>query len=123
MLSRWAFLACSAATLTAVGCASQQQQLGQKQNAAVQVALQRGRFDLNCPSATATVLSQDYIEPAVQGPWVSGLTRLEYTIGVQGCDSKATYVVMCQENTDTCFAAHPENVYEPPLRRALGARP
>ena len=89
------------------GCATQQKQLQEKQEGAVQTALQRGRFDMNCPSATATVLSRDYIQPAVQGPWVSGLTRVEYTVGVAGCNQRDTYVVLCQEGTDTCFAANP----------------
>lgn len=57
---------------------------------AVDTALKRARFESNCPSATAIVLSQDYIEPAVQGPWVSGTTRIEYTIGVAGCDQPTT---------------------------------
>jgi len=62
-------------TLVALaGCATQQKQLQARQDGAVQTALQRGRFDLNCPAATATVLSRDYIQPAVQGPWVSGLS-------------------------------------------------
>ena len=89
------------------GCATQQKQLQAKQEGAVQTALKRGRFDLNCPAATATVLSRDYIQPAVQGPWVSGMNRVEYTVGVAGCDRRETYVVLCQEGTDTCFAASP----------------
>lgn len=96
----------------ATGCASQQQQLAEKQPAAIEAALQRGRFDLNCPSATATVLSQDYIQPAVQGPWVNGLERVEYTVGVQGCGQRTTYVVMCQIGTTTCFAANPEGRFQ-----------
>jgi hypothetical protein len=95
------------------GCASQQQQMTQRQPAAMQTALQRGRFDLNCPSATATVLSQDYIQPAIQGPWVNGLNRIEYTIGVAGCNQRTTYVVMCQEGTETCFAASPDSRFRP----------
>ena len=39
---------------------------------------------------------------------MSGLNRVEYTVGVKGCDRRATYVVLCQEGTDTCFAANPE---------------
>lgn len=93
----------------AAGCVSQQQMLDQRQSGAVDTALQRGRFDLNCPSATATVLSQDYIQPAVQGPWVAGMTRVEYTVGVAGCNQRTTYVVICQEGTDTCFAANPDS--------------
>jgi len=59
------------------------------------------------PAATATVLSSDYIQPAVQGPWMGGLDRVEYTVGVAGCNQRNTYVVLCQVGTDTCFAAHP----------------
>ena len=91
------------------GCPSQSQMLTQKQPVAIQTALQRGRFDLNCPSATGTILSQDFIQPAVQGPWVSGLQRAEYTVGVEGCGQRTTYVVLCQEGTDTCFAADPRD--------------
>lgn len=90
------------------GCATQQQMLDTRQDGAVQTALQRGRFELNCPSATATVLSRDFIQPAVQGPWVGGLERVEYTVGVAGCNQRTTYVVICQEGTDTCFAANPD---------------
>lgn len=108
-MTRAARLLALCAGLTIVtGCASQQQQLAARQDEAVQTALQRGRFDLNCPAATATVLSQDYIQPAIQGPWVSGLTRVEYTVGVAGCNQRTTYVVICQEGTDTCFAANPD---------------
>lgn len=104
---RMVLLAVAAA---AGGCASQQQQLTTRQPGAIDAALQRARFDLSCPSATATVLSQDYIQPAVQGPWIAGTTRLEYTIGVQGCNQKATYIVMCQEGTQTCFANRGEHL-------------
>ena len=95
------------ACLLLAGCMAQQQQLAQRQLNAEQVALQRAQFDMNCPSATATVLSSDYIQPAIQGPFVAGLTRLEYTIGVEGCGQRTTVVVMCQEGTETCFAANP----------------
>ena len=94
------------------GCATQQQQLAQRQPEAIQAALQRGRFDLNCPTATATVLSNDYIQPAIQGPWVSGLNRVEYTVGVEGCNQRTTYIVICQEGTDTCFAASPDRRFQ-----------
>ena len=90
-----------------MGCATQKQLIAQKQDGAIETALQRGRFELNCPAATATVLSSDYIQPAVQGPWMGGLDRVEYTVGVAGCNQRNTYVVLCQVGTDTCFAAHP----------------
>jgi len=92
----------------AAGCATQQQMLAQRQSGAVDTALQRGRFDMNCPAATATVLSQDYIQPAIQGPRFGGLTRVEYTVGIEGCNQRTTYIVICQEGTDTCFAANPD---------------
>jgi len=98
-----------AVAVTAAGCVTQQQAVVQKQDGAVQTALQRGRFDLNCPEATGTVLSSDYIQPAVQGPWVQGLTRIEYTVGVAGCGQRKVYVVMCQEGSDYCFAATPND--------------
>jgi len=93
------------ALLLAGGCASQSQMLDNRQPSAIETALQRGKFDLDCPSATAVVLSRDFIQPAVQGPWVSGMTRVEYTVGVEGCNQRTTYIVICQEGTDTCFAA------------------
>src|ERR1044072_299258 len=79
-----------------VACATQQQMLAERQGEAVQTALSRGRFDLNCPDATATVLSQDFIQPAIQGPWVSGLQRVEYTVGVEGCNQRKVYIILCQ---------------------------
>jgi hypothetical protein len=33
------------------------------------------------------------------------MTRLEYTIGVEGCNQRRTYVIICQQGTETCFAA------------------
>ena len=76
-------------------------------------ALQRGLFELNCPSATATVLSSDFIQPAIQGPSVGGLQRAEYTVGVEGCNQRTTFVVLCQVGTDTCFAANPRDQFRP----------
>ena len=93
-------------TAVAGGCMSQQQQLAAQQPTAVQTALQRGRFDMNCPAATATVLSSDFINPAIQGPWVAGMSRVEYTVGVEGCGQRDVYVVICQEGNATCFAAN-----------------
>ena len=100
------------AVAVVAGCASQSQVLDERQSGAIQAALERGRFELNCPSATATVLSRDYIQPAIQGPWVSGLQRVEYTIGVEGCNQRTTFVVMCQIGTSTCFAANPRDRFQ-----------
>lgn len=99
------------AALVVTGCASQSQILDSKQDTAIQAALARGRFDLNCPTATGTVLSRDFIQPALAGPYVGGVNRAEYTIGVAGCEKRATYIVVCQEGTETCVAAAPDTGY------------
>jgi hypothetical protein len=107
-------LALCAAAAIVTACPSQTQTLANKQGAATEAALQRGRFDLNCPSATATVLSSDFVQPAIQGPWMGGgLQRAEYTVGVEGCNQRTTYVVLCQVGTETCFAANPRDQFRP----------
>jgi len=96
-----------ATALLAAACASQSQFLAAKEPIAVQAALRRGQFDLNCPTATAEVLSADYVQ-APGARYYNGVDRAAYTVGVQGCDKRDSYVVLCQEGTDTCFAAQPQ---------------
>jgi len=36
-----------------------------------------------------------------------GLWRAEYTIGVAGCDKRHTYVVVCPDGGEGCFATGP----------------
>lgn len=38
-----------------------------------------------------------------------GVYRLEYTIGVSGCNQRATYLVICPEDGSGCFAAGARN--------------
>jgi hypothetical protein len=76
---------------------------------AMETAVNRGRFDLGCPEATGVLLSDDFIQPALQGPWIGGVERMEYTIGIEGCGKKTTVIAICQEGTGTCFAANPEH--------------
>ena len=91
---------------------STQQLLDDGKPKAMTTALSRGKFDLSCPDAKATLLSDDLIrtDPYYGDP---GITRLEYTVGVNGCNKRRTYVVMCHGNdkvlgeTETCFAANP----------------
>ena len=45
------------ATVAVAGCATQTQMLDKKQNMALQTALTRAKFDMNCPTANAEVLS------------------------------------------------------------------
>ena len=89
----------------AAGCASDQQYLELGQSAATTTALERGRFELNCPAATATVLSQELMEPPAMGWRTFPITRSEYTVGVEGCGQRATYVVVCPQGSGGCFAA------------------
>ena len=88
------------------GCATQQQMLAGKQQMAMQTAASRGQFDLNCPQAEPVLLSQEVTQPVLQGPWMAGIEREEYTIGVQGCGQRKTFVVICPQGGDSCFAAN-----------------
>lgn len=115
-MSKSMLVTIAAALALSAGCASQQQMLESGEGSAVETALQRGRFDMNCPTANAVVLSKDFIQPAIQGPWVGGLQRLEYTVGVEGCNQRQTIVVICQEGTGTCFAASPDERFQRPFQ-------
>jgi len=74
----------------------------QAEPAALETAQRRGVFELNCPSATASILSQENVQPV---SFYFGEERAEYTIGVSGCGKRATYVVICPDNgSESCFA-------------------
>ena len=90
------FIAASVVT----GCQSSAQILSQEQGKAVDTAVQRGRFEMDCPQATGTVLSSNMLQPAVWG----GLERAEYTVGIEGCGKRSVYVVVCQVDSVSCFA-------------------
>ncbi len=95
------------ATVALAGCTSQSQMLDNKQAMALQTALSRGKFDLNCPQATAEVLSREVTQPAIQGPFFSGVQRAEYTVGISGCGQRTTFLVLCPQGGENCFAADP----------------
>ncbi len=84
-----------------ISCASQTQELNQSQEAAMGVALRRGQFELSCPSAVPVLLSRTMLEPVM---W-QGTERAEYTIGVEGCGKKASYIVVCPQSASGCVAA------------------
>lgn len=88
------------------GCATQSGFISGKKDPAMESALNRGRFDLSCPSATGNVISSNYIAAAESGEW-KGRERAEFVIGVVGCDKRAAYVVACPEKSDTCQPAQP----------------
>jgi hypothetical protein len=89
-----------------VGCASQPTFLDSKQAMAVDTAVARGKFDLNCPAAQGSVLSRQFIQAPMAGPRMNavGVDRAEYTVGVRGCDQSATYMVVCSQGTEGCIA-------------------
>ena len=69
-------------------CVTESQFLAQNAPSALNTALARGRFELNCPQATGTVLSQKvtYINGLGMGMGGGGgYEWTEYTIGVRGC--------------------------------------
>jgi len=88
----------------APGCMSQSQFLASRQPLAIQAAVSRGQFDLNCASATGQVLSQEVTQPPIQGPMVQGEERGLFTIGVEGCGRRQSYQVLCPMGGDGCTA-------------------
>jgi hypothetical protein len=93
------------ATLILAGCASGPPFIDQIQPEAVNMALRRGQFELQCPTATAQMLSRETLQPLVQTFRYTGPDRAEYTVGVSGCGQNATYVVICPDNGSlSCFA-------------------
>ena len=82
--------------MVALGCQSTQQMLDASQQTALNTALTRARFDMNCPTATGTVLSRQVIEPVIFG----GTQRNEYTIGIEGCGQRTSSVVICPQGGD-----------------------
>lgn len=111
-MSRTCLLLALVGVLFAMGCATQSQLLNNNQNAAIQAALSRGQFEMNCPEATPVVISREVVQPALQGPWVGGIQRAEYTIGVTGCGKRMTFVVICPEGGDGCFATGPGRFHD-----------
>ena len=91
------------------GCQSQQQVVNEMQGDAAHVAQRRGAFELNCPDAKATVLSNEMIQTPVVNPRWAPPQRAEYTVGVSGCNQRATYMVVCAEGGTGCVAVGSRN--------------
>ncbi len=94
-----------AAGLIEAGCASGPPFIDQMQPEAVNMAVRRGQFEMNCPAATGEVISRETLQPLVQTFRYSGPDRAEYTVGVSGCNQRAMYIVICPDNgSGSCFA-------------------
>ncbi len=99
------------AGLLGAGCASGPPFIDVAQPEAVNMAVRRGQFEMNCPAATGEVISRETIQPVVQTVRFSGPVRAEYTVGVSGCGQRATYVVICPDDgSGNCFAGGARNV-------------
>jgi hypothetical protein len=103
-MGRWISVAGLLPALLILACQTQAQFLASKQARALETAVTRARFEMNCPDATGQVLSSEVVQPALQGPVVNGIQRGEFTIGVAGCGQRNTYVVACPEGGEGCFA-------------------
>lgn len=88
-------------TLALPACQSDAQLLAASQSSAVQTAVARGQFEMNCPQATGQVLSSNMLQPVAY----RGVERAEYTVGVEGCGKRETYMVVCQVGSPSCVAA------------------
>jgi hypothetical protein len=100
-------LACSALALLGVAaCQSTADLMASLQPKAIAAAETRGRFELGCPTAKGAVLAEQDVPPAVNVGRFRGPDRIVFTIGVSGCDKRATYVVVCPDDgSGNCFAA------------------
>jgi hypothetical protein len=103
MMNKVSLIPLCLAGLVVAGCQSDAQILASEQAVATQTATRRGQCEMNCPQATGMLLSSNLLQPIVWG----GLERAEYTVGVEGCGQRRTYIVVCQLGSPACFAAAP----------------
>ena len=83
-------------------CASGPPFIDQMQPTAIDMAVRRGAFEMNCPAATGALISSETIQPV---SFRFGYERAEYTVGVSGCGKRNSYVVICPDNGGkSCFA-------------------
>lgn len=94
------------AALAVAGCATPPAQiLDSMEPTAVNTALQRGRFELNCPDVEAALLSRELMQPAIETVRFQGIQRGSFTIGISGCGQRRTYQIICPEGGTGCFSA------------------
>lgn len=96
------FLAILVAAGLLAGCQTTAQMMDASQPQALSVAKRRAQFEMMCANVTTTVLSREEVPPVLQ---FRGTPRLEYTVGVAGCNQRGTFLVICPEDGSGCFAA------------------
>jgi len=110
-MKRLARLNAALTVLALAGCTTSAQYMQQIEPQAIQTAVNRGKFEMNCPSATGTVISKEMLQPVFQGFYArGGPERAEYTIGVSGCDQRATYMIICPLDASGCFSVGARNM-------------
>jgi len=82
------------------GCQSNAQIMANEEKIAIEAAVRRGQFELDCPTAKGEELSSDMLQPVL---W-RGIERAEYTIGVSGCGKRSTYTVICPLDSSDCVS-------------------
>ena len=96
----------TAVTLLAAACATPPAQvLAGMEPQAIETALQRGRFDMQCQDAQPTVLSRQLRPPAIETFRFAGVPHGIFTIGVSGCGKQMTFQIACPEGGYGCFSA------------------
>ena len=95
--------------MIAAGCRSSAEILDGRQPQAMRNALGKGSFLLSCPEprTAGQLLSRRLAGPAAEGGWMSGVERAEYTVAVEGCGEKLTFIVVCPLPGNDCLALVP----------------
>ncbi len=89
-----------AASFVVSGCQSNAQIMANEEKIAIDTAVRRGQFELDCPTATGEMLTSDMLQPVL---W-RGVERAEYSIGVAGCGKRSTYTVICPLDSSDCVS-------------------
>lgn len=55
-------------------------------------AVSRAQFEMSCQEVSPVLISEEMVQPALQGPFANGINRAEYKIGVAGCGKRITCV-------------------------------
>ena len=101
----------AALAVAVVGCTTDAQYMQKLKPQAVETAVNRGKFEMACQQVTGEVISEDMLQPAIQGFYArGGPERAEYTVGVAGCGQRATYMVICPLNQTGCWSVGARNI-------------
>ena len=99
-------MTCPRLLLALAGCQSTQDWMKSMEPIALRAGENRGRFELDCPTAAASILNEQDVAPEIRAVRFSAPDRAVFTVGIQGCNKRATYVVVCpHDGTNNCFAA------------------